>query len=135
MYAAVPHCIAAALAALTTTLRVLFARQYDDFNVLNAQVSLQMYGRMCTVTLVSEHIIYQNLSINRSIIIMDAITRWQAYYDWAANDPMIIGIVIWPWSDFYPSSSYPGTNVGLKALKNATAAWTVIGKKIKAGQM
>ena len=57
-----------------------------------------------------------------------------AYYDWAASDPMVVGIVIWPWSGFMSCSGYPGVNVGLQQLENATAAWTAIGKKIKAGQ-
>ena len=47
---------------------------------------------------------------------------------------MVVGIVIWPWSEFMPCSGYPGVNVGLQALTNATAAWAVVGKKIMAGQ-
>ena len=54
-----------------------------------------------------------------------------AYYDWAAADEMIVGIVIWPWSAWMPVASYQGVNVGLQALSNATAAWTAIGKKIR----
>ncbi len=57
-----------------------------------------------------------------------------AYYDWAVNDPMIVGINIWPWSSWMPVSSYQGVNVGLQLLPNATKAWMAIGKKIKAGQ-
>ena len=57
-----------------------------------------------------------------------------AYYDWAVNDPMIVGINIWPWSSWMPVRSYQGVNVGLKLLPNATKAWMAIGKKIKAGQ-
>ena len=57
-----------------------------------------------------------------------------AYYDWAVNDPMIVGLNIWTWSSWMPVRSYQGVNVGLKNLPKAVEAWTKIGTKIKAGQ-
>lgn len=57
-----------------------------------------------------------------------------ADYDWAVNDPKIVGINIWPWSGWMPVRSYQGVNMGLQLLPKATAAWKDIGKKIKAGQ-
>lgn len=54
-----------------------------------------------------------------------------AYYHWAVSDSRVVAINIWPWSGWLPPAGYPGVNVGLKQLKNATAAWTTIGARIK----
>ena len=49
----------------------------------------------------------------------------------AVSDPRVIAINIWPWFGFAQPDQYPGCNVGLKELKNASAAWITIGKQIK----
>ena len=57
-----------------------------------------------------------------------------AYYNWAVNDPMIVGLSIWKWGGWMSVRSYQGVNVGLKNLPKALDAWAAIGKKIKAGR-
>ena len=57
-----------------------------------------------------------------------------AYYNWAVADPRVVAINIWPWSTWLPPTSYPGTNVGLKALPKASTQWADIGRAIKKGQ-
>ena len=65
------------------------------------------------------------------------------YYAWAASDPRVIGIVIWPWggvtgNGYLPiaGGAYAGVDVMLspKVQPNATATWAAIGEKIRKGQ-
>ena len=68
----------------------------------------------------------------------------QRYYEWAASDPRVVAIVIFPWGgngntfiDVTGSApAYVGINVwlGPKSQPNATATWGAIGQKIRAAQ-
>jgi hypothetical protein len=54
------------------------------------------------------------------------------YYSWAASDPRVVAIVIWPYCTWMPASGYAGTNVGLQLLPNALEAWSAFGRAIVA---